>query len=208
VAVAITQLAHWRAQRWDVCINVNLSGEDLSDSALVTFTLEQLHAHDLEPALLNFEVSYADVANNWRQACANLAAFRQAGLGLVIDNFVADDQSEPIIGEGEWRAVKMNRQSLTAMLRSNVAAQQVMHGLRVLSRFDQLVVAQGVHSFHHYERLRKLDFGRLQGFYFCPPQNANELERWFRVSANRPAQLTGRAERPSQLSPAPLELTQ
>jgi len=67
--------------------DINLSGQSLSDSALLAYILEQLERSGIPPEKLCFEVTETAAINDFENAQSFISALRQRGCRFALDDF-------------------------------------------------------------------------------------------------------------------------
>ncbi|MEM6854706.1 MAG: EAL domain-containing protein, partial [Planctomycetota bacterium] len=110
VKQSCTQIARWRKQGFtDAFININLSRAQLYDGDLVGLIREQIDTHQLDPAMLNFEITETMVVNDVIEMGEKLQALKELGVKLALDDFGTGHSSLNVLQELPLDILKIDR---------------------------------------------------------------------------------------------------
>ncbi len=169
-------LAHWRTQRPDMTIAINLSLRELEDIGLPAALAAALRAADVEPDALCIEVAESAVARNPVAATRVLRALKEMGVHTAIDDFGTGTSSVVGLRRLPVDQIKLHG-SLVSRLGSDPQETPVVGAVVELAHALGLrVVAEGVERETQLHELRALGCDGVQGFLFAPAMPEEAIE--------------------------------
>lgn len=175
--MAATQSAAWSRQGIDLDVAVNVSACDLRDDALPLRLARAAEAHGLSPSNFTLELTESAVSQSPDADLRTLAALREQGFKLSIDDFGTGESSLSRINLVEFQEVKID-QSFVRCLGEGSDAVVVTGIIDLAQALGARVVAEGVESEATASRLADLGCDVAQGFHFARPLPAHELTEW------------------------------
>jgi len=161
----------WDRAGWkDLTVSVNACASDLANPTYAEEVAWDLDAADLDPARLIVEVLETVAADAQDDAVmATLAALRQRGIGLDLDDFGIGQASLWSIQRFGISRIKIDRSFVTG-IDQDQAKQALVGGIISLSRGMGLnALAEGVETAREQETLRALGCTHLQGYAIAKP---------------------------------------
>jgi len=175
---ACRQIAAWRDQGLRLRVAINLSVHQLRQPDLETRIREALHRHEVDPALVTFEITESvameDTASSMR-AFERLAAI---GVQLAIDDFGTGYSSLSYLRKLPARQLKIDRSFVQDLEQSADARAIVEAVVRLAHALGLHVVAEGVETQRQLEVLVELGCDEFQGFLFARPMPAQSITLW------------------------------
>ncbi|MEO6629759.1 MAG: EAL domain-containing protein [Aquihabitans sp.] len=183
---ACRQLALWRADGLAdrMRVSVNLSARQLGDPELISVVAGALGAAELDGSALVIEITESALAADAQAALTSLRALHDMGVGLAIDDFGTGYASLDYLRRFAMAdQLKIDR-SFVADLDSGAPRDQaIVSASLVLARdLGFISVAEGVETEGQRAVLLALGCTLAQGYLFCPPLPADELEQWLRAA--------------------------
>ena len=182
---AVRDMQAWQVSAAGVSVSVNVSATWFSEPRLLADVDEVLARTNLEPALLQLEITETGIIPDVEASAAQIAALRERGVRVAIDDFGAGQTSLSYFNEFTVDTVKIDR----AFVTRSVAQPQTARVLGALiSLFDSLgvhVVAEGISSAEEYLELLSLQCESGQGFYLGRPMSAPDLSGVLRAQCAR-----------------------
>lgn len=178
VEEACRQLATWERARpasaRPLLMSVNVTGLEVLEDGFSDHLLRTAEAHDLPLAQLQIELDAADELRGDTALGLRLQGLRHRGLRVAIDNV------GPAFGLAGNRigadAVHIDRR----WVRSIVDDAEVRSSLAALVTrahdSGARALASGVQTAAELEALGEIGCDEVQGYLFCPPVDANELD--------------------------------
>lgn len=172
VREACAQAARWAAHR--LTMRVNLSKQQLNEGGLVTAFEKALCDSGLTPSSVCAEVSESALMLSTATAQRNLAALRDLGVRLAIDNFGTGYGALAYLRDLDL--VKLDR-TYVRDLETNDYARRLVSGIVALAqRIGLQVAAEGVETVEQVRLLRELGCTTAQGYVFLRALPADSIE--------------------------------
>jgi diguanylate cyclase (GGDEF)-like protein len=191
---ALDQMASWRAQGIDLDVAVNLSARNLVDLDLPGQVAAALHRHEIPAQRLTLEVTESATMLDPTRAAETLAALREIGSRVSIDDFGAGNASIGYLSSLPATELKIDRSFIAGVCKDERACAIVRSVIDLARNLGLQVVAEGIETEGVMERVRELDCDVAQGYFISRPLPAAELAAWLRSTrVGAPAGPTGAA---------------
>lgn len=174
---ACRQLADWDARGFLVPrLAVNLSVLQLERPGLVDEVTAALRATHIEPDRLELEVTESMLMRHAEQVIANLAALRDNGITIAVDDFGSGFSSLAYLKRLPIHRLKIDK-SFIDQLTADANDDAIARAIIALGRGLGLeVIAEGVETEAQAEFLRREGCTEAQGFLYGRPMSAADLE--------------------------------
>jgi diguanylate cyclase (GGDEF)-like protein len=172
---ACRQLATWRRhpRGKTLSVSVNVSGRQLADPGFVQVVTDALYDARLDPRGLRLEVSESSMMDDpeaTRRVLGRL--FDEHSVSARIDDFGLGASSLRQLHRFPGDAVKLDRTFVLPML-EDAAAHDIVKAIVALAHnLGMEVIAEGVETQEHLDRLKLLGCEYAQGFYIAGPLDA------------------------------------
>lgn len=159
-------------------VSINVSRGQLSDSRFA----EALHAAiilaDVEPDLIELELSESLIMDASDTVQANLRNARDIGVSLAIDNFGSGFSCLANLKDIPATKLKLGR-AFTMTLPQDRRSMSVVKSMVQLGQdLGMTVIAEGVETKEQMETLRELSVDGIQGYYYARPMDVEALSTW------------------------------
>jgi EAL domain-containing protein (putative c-di-GMP-specific phosphodiesterase class I) len=175
---ACRQMAIWcAADRHDLldAIHVNVSSRQLQHPRFAASVERALRDSGLPPARLRLEVTERVLVDDVRSEASTLAALRNLGIRLAIDDFGAGASSLGHLRELQADVLKLDR-SLVQRLDIDLGDRAVVRAVTALAHaFDMKVVAEGIETPSQLASCIAVGCDWGQGYLFGKARTASEL---------------------------------
>jgi diguanylate cyclase (GGDEF)-like protein/PAS domain S-box-containing protein/excisionase family DNA binding protein len=169
--------------RWDETlgvevgyVSVNLSARQLNDPEFVGDVLHILRGTGIAPGRLSLEVTESMLLHETPTTREALAALRDTGVRLVLDDFGTGWSSLGYLKRVPIDGLKVDR-TFVAGLGAAGDDRHIVSAIASLAGALELsIIAEGVETVEHARHLRELGCAFGQGFVFARPMPASELE--------------------------------
>jgi diguanylate cyclase (GGDEF)-like protein/PAS domain S-box-containing protein len=178
---ALRQVRGWREQGIELSVAVNLSTRNLLDRSFPKQVEDLLSRWDVEPKDLELEVTESSMLANPTRAKAVLNELSELGIRLSIDDFGTGYSSLAYLRELPVDEIKIDRSFVIAMGAEAGDAVIVRSTVDLGRNLGLEVVAEGVETIEHWEKLRELGCTTAQGYFLSRPVPADELCDWLRT---------------------------
>jgi diguanylate cyclase (GGDEF)-like protein/PAS domain S-box-containing protein len=164
------QLETWRDTGVEVPVSVNLCALDLTDTELVAWLVQEVNSRRIPKHLINLETTEAEIASRPGQAFAGMLKLRDAGLGIIIDDFGIGTGSLALLRDLCVDAVKIDVSFVDAMTYDPRSATIVKSTVEMARSLGIDVVAEGVESDDVANALAEMGCRLMQGYLFSRPE--------------------------------------
>ncbi|MDQ1726651.1 MAG: hypothetical protein QOK14_696, partial [Frankiaceae bacterium] len=176
LSAAIDQARIWERQGLPLPIAVNLSAVVLTDPKLPGHITTLLAEANLPTDRLIVEITESVIAEEGvREALQRLS---EAGVTLAIDDFGTGYSSLAWLRTLPVHQLKIDRAFVTGMVGDPKDTAIVRSVVQLAHSLGLVVIAEGVETPEVAELLKDLDADIGQGYLYCYPKPAAELERW------------------------------
>lgn len=168
---ACRQATSWQRQRTPKRVAVNISPQALDRHDLVATVKAALTRHDLHPGLLEIEVSERTALSTLTANVGRLAAVREMGVHVALDDFGIAQSSLSHLRELPLDGLKIDR-SFVTRLDDNAPGEDVdlLRAIIALGKGLRLrVTAEGIETREQNRLLRSLNCDDGQGYLFSQP---------------------------------------
>lgn len=164
------------ATKWHgLTLSVNVSAKQFSHPDFASTVQQALDKSGLNPALLELEIKEELLSRHGERAQSRLAALRDLGVRLIIDDFGEGFTSFSALKHHPVHGVKLDR-NLIQDLNPEEPRSRDEALLTAVVRMAQAlgldVIAKGVETEHQWEVLTALGVSAVQGFLFSRPEKA------------------------------------
>jgi EAL domain-containing protein (putative c-di-GMP-specific phosphodiesterase class I) len=176
---ACQQHAAWSRQGvGPLLVSVNLSSIQLRDSNLPQLLAEILRRHDVDPAMVQLELTESFLMENALSTVESLQRLKAIGVALAIDDFGTGYSSLNYLHRFPIDKLKIDQSFVRDMLQdpADRTITQAIIGLG--HALGMRVVAEGVENEAEAALLRQSGCDELQGYLFARPMPAPELQTW------------------------------
>ncbi|MFC3095456.1 EAL domain-containing protein [Alteromonas sediminis] len=162
-----------------VSIAINLSTQDVENSALLGRFFEKLEQFELNSSDVQIEVTESDLVADQNLAIQNLDALRERGFKVAIDDFGTGYSSLAYLKDLPVDVIKIDK-SFVLNLSKSIEDQQIVNTvLKLADSFNLEVVAEGVEDEVALSLLSEWGCHYAQGYFISRPLPLPDLLKWF-----------------------------
>jgi EAL domain-containing protein (putative c-di-GMP-specific phosphodiesterase class I) len=167
--------------RWpEMRVTVNISPVQLRDPNFAADVQELLARHGIAPSSFELELTEGILVNNPTIAKRKLAALKDLGFGLSLDDFGTGFSSIGYLRQFPFDRLKLDR-SFVREIGFNPTANALIQAVVSLGdAMDLAVVAEGIENPEQLTLLRLVQCEFIQGFYISPPVTADIMSEMLR----------------------------
>ncbi len=172
---ACRQNKAWQKQGLSpIPIAVNLSPKQFQQPNLVNIVSQVLEETELEPHLLELEITETAMMENIDFSQETLDKLRNLGVQISLDDFGTGYSSLGYLQKFPVTTLKID-QSFIQTLQNNSRNIAIISAIIALGKsFDLRVVAEGVETLQQLEFLQRLNCQEIQGFWFSRPLKSTD----------------------------------
>ncbi len=175
INAAVKQQQQWKNLGYSTPISINISAEDITSLSLPEQITELLESKQLEPNLLQLEITESALIGELVTCLDILTRLRLKGIALSIDDFGTGYSSLSHLHKIPFTELKIDRSFVMSMLEDNEAEAIVKTCIMLGHELNMKIVAEGVETQQHLIKLDQLGCDIAQGYYFSKPISAKHL---------------------------------
>ncbi|OAN53681.1 PAS domain S-box protein [Paramagnetospirillum marisnigri] len=176
---ACRQQASWRAAGIPpIKVAVNVSGRQFLNTALVECISDLLRQYEVEPSLLEIELTESTVMAEPEKAIEQLTRLREIGIQVSVDDFGTGYSSLSYLKRLPLSTIKVDRSFVRDVNSQSDNAAIVSAILGLADALDMSIVAEGVETEGEETHLRDAGCIKVQGFRYAQPMPAEKLRDW------------------------------
>jgi len=179
---ACRQAVEWSKRGINIRVGVNLSGRQFRSGTLAAFVRQVLTETGLDPAQLDLEITESVAMQSPDQVRTTLEELRSLGVTISLDDFGTGYSSLSYLKQFPFDYLKIDRSFLHGV-ETDYIQRSMVGGIVSLAHVLKLrVIAEGVETPAQLDAMKDVGCDELQGYGFCQPLPAAELEK--RLSAS------------------------
>jgi diguanylate cyclase len=156
-------------------ISINLSPRKLEDEHIVEQVLSSLALWDVPPPALMLEITEGAIMLNPRRSGRLIQRFRDAGVGIALDDFGSGYSSFAYLREFGATELKID-QSFISALRGDLRSQQLVRSMIDLAHhLGMEVVAEGIQDQATFDLVKEFGCDVAQGNHIAAPRPVDEF---------------------------------
>ena len=183
--LALQQQARWRRDELDVPVAVNITVADLLDPTFPDHVETLFERFGTPAAALRLEITENMVIRNPERVLDALARLSERGVTFALDDFGTGYSSFAHLKRLPVAELKIDRSFVKDMLTHHEDDAIVRSTVGLGRSLGLHVVAEGVESAEHQERLAEYGAHAAQGYHLSPPLPADVLGDWIAAEGIR-----------------------
>lgn len=173
---ACRQSKAWQAQGLaPLSIAVNLSACQFRNGDLLRVVQDVLEHHDLEPHLLELELTESMIMEDPLGAAQIMHGLKRLGVGLSLDDFGTGYSSLNYLRRFPFDSLKIDRSFIEDVTTDPSGASVVTSVIAIAHNLGIAAIAEGVETREQLDFLQNNDCDALQGYFFSKPLPAKEF---------------------------------
>ncbi|MGB8990370.1 MAG: EAL domain-containing protein [Candidatus Sulfotelmatobacter sp.] len=179
IVEACKQLHTWKNRHpaISVSISVNLSAKQLADARFIPELQAAIREAGVAPSRLQLEMTETVAATDPKLTVKVLSFLKQLGVGVILDDFGTGNSSLSGLRLFPVEALKIDRSLITGMLADRGTTEMVELIVLLGHKLKLKIIAEGIESAKHWERLCELGCDLGQGYFFSQPVDAEGAGR-------------------------------
>lgn len=181
---ACRQAAAWKAAGTPVRVGVNLSGRQFKGDGLLAVVEKALSSAGLDPGQLDLEITESVAMQDPDRVRVILEKLRAMGASISLDDFGTGYSSLSYLRRFPFDYVKIDRSFLSGV-ETDFLQRSMVGGIVSLAHMLRLrVIAEGIETAAQISVMKEVGCDELQGFGFCKPLPAAELQPFLAEGAS------------------------
>ncbi|UTR12071.1 EAL domain-containing protein [Evansella sp. LMS18] len=161
-------------------VSVNLSPVQLTDENLYEKVKMILQETELEPELLELEITESTIMENKRTVVKLLKRFRRLGVRIAIDDFGTGYSSLNVLKRLPVDTLKVDRSIVQHLLEREIDDVILNAVFDIAKKMNLTVVAEGIETKEQLLYLKGKYCHNVQGFFFSQPLTNNQFVEYVR----------------------------
>jgi predicted signal transduction protein with EAL and GGDEF domain len=180
IGTALKLIHDWEINGFIMPIAINISARNLHEVDLV----ERIHnlktKFNIGEGLFEIEVTESAIMDDAQQALKLLQLIREEGIDLSIDDFGTGYSSLGYLQKLPVQFLKIDQSFVEVMLCSKESLMIVKSTIDLAHDLGKKVVAEGVETQEHWDKLSQLGCDKAQGYFIAKPMGAGVFLSWIK----------------------------
>ncbi len=170
------QIVEWQALSLSpLNIAVNLSRKELSNENLVDVIKENLSNCNIQPGILEFEITESTLLQNNHMAKENIRELRKLGCSFSIDDYGIGFSSLSNLREFDLDKIKIDKSFITDLEHNDNDKIIVSATINMVKQLGLTVLAEGVETKGQEKLLKEFECDEVQGYLYNYPLSAKDI---------------------------------
>ena len=179
IDAVFAQLTEWHEQNFDIPVSVNIGTHHLQQVGFVRGLRERFAAHPaVQPGHIELEIVESSALEDLDITSQTLQACNEIGLQFAIDDFGTGYSSLTYLKRLPVDILKIDQSFVRGMLNDPEDLSIIEGVIGLAKAFHYQVIAEGVETASHGERLLTLGCDLAQGYAIARPMPGAELPEW------------------------------
>ncbi|MEI7994433.1 MAG: EAL domain-containing protein, partial [Methylococcaceae bacterium] len=179
IDAVFAQLTEWHEQNFDIPVSVNIGTHHLQQDGFVRGLRERFVAHPaVQPGHIELEIVESSAMEDLDNTSQILQACNEIGLHFAIDDFGMGYSSLTYLKRLPVNILKIDQSFVRDMLNDPQDLSIIEGVIGLAKAFHYQVIAEGVETASHGERLLTLGCDLAQGYAIARPMLGSELPEW------------------------------
>ncbi len=163
-------------------VELNLSVKQGESPVFVSRMLELLEKNELNPLLLNFEITETSSLQSKENLLVNMEKLKAHGISFSLDDFGAGSSNLNYIIDMPVEIVKLDKH-LTEEYFTNPKARAIVKTVVEMSHSMGLrIISEGIETEEQMKEMKSLGVDYLQGYYFSYPLPEHEFLKFLQMN--------------------------
>jgi len=170
------QIIDWQNEGFDnIRLAVNISARQFENDILIKSVDAMLTKTQLDPALLDLEVTESLAMNNLSQTISTLNDLKNIGVNTSIDDFGTGYSSLSYLQQLPISTLKIDYSFIRALGKKDDSSTIVKAIIAMAHSLNLNVIAEGAETQEQLNFLIQHKCNEVQGYFFSPPINSSQL---------------------------------
>lgn len=174
---ACEQAALWRSLGHSIRVAINVSAIQMEDPEFLVMVGQVLKETQVNSTRIELEITETVFAKNTERAASLLQDLKQLGLKIALDDFGTGYSSLSYIKNFPFDVLKIDQSFVRNMLDDAIDQTIIQAIVQMANSLQLRLVAEGVETLAHAEKLVSMGCSIMQGFYYAQPLAAEEITR-------------------------------
>ena len=172
----IKQLSIWQKENKNLSLSVNISSKQFDDN-LIEKIKNLIKNYQVNPNNLKIELLESILFENNKETIERMKKIKKLGIKIALDDFGTGFSSLQYLATLPIDIVKIDQSFVFHMFESKENLIIIEEIIRLGKKLNMKVLAEGVETERHFEKLKELGCEYFQGYYFSKPLPLNKFEK-------------------------------
>lgn len=159
-----------------VPVAINLSRRELYQVNLINYILNMIEKYDIEPELLEFEITETADVNDSKMINKQVEDIRKLGMKIAIDDFGKGHSTLENLKNLEVDTVKIDRYLSLDIETSEKSRKLLELIINLAKEYNFEVVCEGIENMNQINILKNLNCNIVQGYVYYKPLSIDKLK--------------------------------
>ena len=159
-----------------VPVAINLSRRELYQANLISYILNMIEKYDIEPELLEFEITETADVNDTKMINKKVEDIRKLGMKIAIDDFGKGCSTLENLKNLEVDIVKIDRYLSLDIETSEKSRKLLELIIKLAKEYNFEVVCEGIENMNQINILKNLNCNIVQGYVYYKPLSIEKLK--------------------------------
>jgi EAL domain-containing protein (putative c-di-GMP-specific phosphodiesterase class I)/ABC-type amino acid transport substrate-binding protein/GGDEF domain-containing protein len=173
VLMAAQVVENWQAENLKLELAINISANDLADTAFSRFiqdTLREFASH------INLEITETALIRRPQLVYRGICGLRDCGMKVSLDDYGTGYSSMDYLKKFEFDEIKIDKGFMMNLQEEARNRKLVESSIRLIHDLNAQAVAEGVEDEWTYNYLCELGCDKIQGYHLSPPVTLDKFE--------------------------------
>ena len=171
-------LQHWKQEKRDLFISVNISPKDFYFTDVVAEIKNLVSEYDIDPYRLRIEITETVMMNDADNRMEILNVFRESGFIVEMDDFGSGYSSLNMLKDMPVDVLKIDMKFLGKTKDTDKARTIVKNIINLSKELGITALTEGVETLIQYQALSEMGCKLFQGYYFAKPMPVDQFEQF------------------------------
>lgn len=177
---ALKDLSRWKNEGFSLNLAINFSLRNFHDRALIDKVIELIAFYDIDPSLIEIEVTESAFSTNMHEVIQTLQYLRDKGIRIAIDDFGTGQASQQYLFQLPIDGLKIDRIFVNGLGHNQAAVAIVKNAISLGHQLNLKVIAEGIETEDQYQSLVKMGCDQGQGYLISAAMPYDELMIWLK----------------------------
>jgi Amt family ammonium transporter len=178
ISESCRQIKDWKAAMpgfEDIELSINISGQQFLQPDFVDTIRGIIHDHDIAPGILKFELTESVLIKNSVSSIKTLLALKDIGIKLALDDFGTGYSSFAYLQQFPLDDLKIDMSFIQKLEVDSETYEIVKSIVGLTKKLGLNAVAEGVETEAQFNKVKRLGFDMVQGFWIAEPQDPSTV---------------------------------
>jgi diguanylate cyclase (GGDEF)-like protein len=177
IRTACKQAKIWADSGLDINVSVNLSAKQFSQENLSNSILNIIKETQVQPQLMEFEVTETILMTNFQTAVNTLNRLRCRGILISLDDFGTGYSSLSYLKQLPINTLKIDRMFIKDIATDDYDKNIVNSVISLAHGMNLKVIAEGVETLEQFNLLKTMSCDEIQGYLLSKPVDAESVTK-------------------------------